>query len=65
MTEDERLAEIDRLRTALDELCSPYRTGGATSAYEDVIKQMPETEQAMAVHMVSELEHLGAGGPAS
>jgi hypothetical protein len=64
MTEDERQAEIDRLRTALNELCSPYQTDG-TKPYDEVIKQMPETEQAMAVHMVSELEHLGAGDPAN
>lgn len=64
MNDDERLAEIDRLRTALDELCGPYQQEGATAPYDEVIKQMPETEQAMAVHMVSELEHLGAGSSA-
>jgi hypothetical protein len=63
VTEDERLAEIDRLRTALHELCSPYQSDDGTATYDEVIKEMPETEQAMAFHLLSELEHLDAQGP--
>ncbi len=63
MTEDERLKEIDRLRTALDELCLPYRSEGKDMSYDEVVKQMPETEQAMAFHLIGELEHLAAGSP--
>src|SRR5215217_3388359 len=44
MTEDERLGEIERLTAALDELCLPYRNDD-TDMYDDLIKQMPETEQ--------------------
>lgn len=62
VTEDERLKEIDRLRTALDELCLPYRSGAADLSYDEVVKQMPETEQAMAAHLIGELEHLDAAG---
>ena len=65
MTEDERLAEIDRLRTALEVLCSPYRAESAPTTYDVLIKQMPETEQAMAAHLVGELQHLGAEGVAN
>jgi hypothetical protein len=63
MTEEERLAEIERLRTALEELCAPYQADAGTAAFDEVIKQMPETEQAMAMHLLSELEHLDAQGP--
>jgi len=62
MTEDERLAEISRLTAALDELCLPYRNDD-TDTYDELIKQMPETEQAMAVHIVGELEHLNSLAP--
>lgn len=60
MTDDERLAEQNRLRVALDELCSPYQSPENSLTYDEVIEQMPETEQAMAVHLVAELEHLEA-----
>ena len=63
MRDDERLAEIERLRTALDELCLPYQPDRPTATYDDAIKEMPETEQAMALHMLSELEHLGYQEP--
>jgi hypothetical protein len=60
MTEDERLEEISRLTTALDELCLPYQSDDTNLTYDELIKEMPETEQAMAVHLIAELEHLAA-----
>ena len=62
MTDDERLAEINRLRAALEELCLPYQPQDTNMTYDELIKQMPETEQAMAVHIIAELEHLDAQG---
>jgi hypothetical protein len=30
--------------------------------YDELVKEMPESEQAMAVHLIAELEHLHAQG---
>ena len=65
MTEDEQLEEINRLMTAPEELCLPYRSDDKDTSYDELVKEMPETEQAMAVHFIAELEHLTAQGPNS
>jgi hypothetical protein len=58
MTEAERLEEVNRLRTALDELCLPYQSDDMNMPYDELIKLMPETEQAMVIHILGELEYL-------
>jgi hypothetical protein len=62
MTEEDRLEEINRLTTALVELCLPYQSDHTNMTYDELVKEMPESEQAMAVHLIAELEHLHAQG---